>query len=115
MMRQLKKFLADAKGQLGFDMSALIGMFLGIGVLILVLILVGVIGSKAYKVNEQDINSITNATIKDNVQTSITNVFGALKDSSSFVTIIVLTIIMGIVLVVLGSATSGVGGYRGAF
>lgn len=110
-----QKISRDTRGQLGFDMSVLIGMALGIGVLILVFILIGVIGSKAYIQNEGDINSITNPTIKSNVETSITNSFGALKDASGFVSLVVLAVVFGIVLLVVTSAVGGAGYGRGAF
>lgn len=109
-----KIFEKLAENQRGVTTGDLVGLFLSVGVLIIVFILIGVLGGKMYNTTQSDINSISDPVIKGNINTAIQNSFGALKDSSSFVTIIVLTLVMGVVIyVLLGSVGGAVGGgYR---
>lgn len=107
MLTELKKFLENKRGIATGD---LVGLFLSVGVLIIVFILIGVLGGKMYNTTQADINAISDTTIKNNVTSAIQNSFLALKDSSSFVTIIVLTIVMGVVIYVLLGSVGGVAG-----
>jgi hypothetical protein len=87
----------------------------GVGVAVLILIFVGVLGGQAYNIAEPNINNISDATIKASVKNSITQGFGALEDTGTYLPLIVLGIVIFIILgLVLGMTAFGGGGRGGA-
>lgn len=90
--------------------SAMVMLFIGIGVIVLVVILVGVIGGKAYSTTQSDISSITDSTIKTDINASILAGFSGLADAAGFLGIIVLALVFFLVLVLL---SAGMGGFAG--
>jgi len=102
-------------GQVGGSVGAVIGLIVGIGVAVLVLIFVGALGGQTYELVEDDIDSITNGTVKDHIKNGIISSFEALEKTGDYLPIIVLAFVISIVLfLVLGmTGMVGAGGGRG--
>ena len=109
--------------------SAMIMLFIGIGVVVLVVILVGVIGGKAYETTQADIaatvvdlntlNPDLNGStfqVAQDINSSILGAFSALADAAGFLGIIILALVFFLVLVLLSSGMQPFtdGGGRGA-
>ncbi len=94
--------------------SAMIALFIGIGVVVLVVILVGVIGGKAYSTTQADIAEITDETIKTDINASILAGFSGLADAAGFLGIIILALVFFLVLLLLSAGMQPfAGGGRG--
>ncbi len=87
-----------------YDLSGIISMIVIIGVGIFILILMSVISTKAYRNAESDINGITDATIKDHVQTGIADMFGSYGVIGEYTVYLVMAVIAGAIIVVLLSS-----------
>lgn len=106
--------LYKKRGQLGAT-GALIGLIVGVGVATLVLIFVGALGGQTYNLVEPDIDNISDATIKASVKAGITSAFEAQEQTGSYMPIIVLAVVIGLVLtIVLGLGGMAQGGNRGS-
>jgi hypothetical protein len=108
--------LFNKKGQAGYASSQMIVLIVGVGVAILVLIFVSVLGGQTYQLSEAKIDAITNTTVRDAVKASAVNGFDALEQTSSYMPLVVLAAIIGLVLtIVLGFTQFGGGsGGRGS-
>ena len=94
--------------------GAVIMLVSGIGVAVLVLIFVGTLGGQTYNLVEDDIDNISDATIKAHVKSGITSGFEALEQTGSYMPIIVLAVIIALVLsLVLGMTAITASGARG--
>lgn len=104
--------LYKKKGQVGGTVGAIIGLIVGVGVSTLVLIFVGTLGGQTYELVEDDINNISDATIKTSVTNGIKSGFEALEQTGDYLPIIVLAVVISLVLfLVLGfTAIGGRGG-----
>lgn len=103
------------KGQITQSVGAIITLIVGVGVAVLVLIFVGVLGGQTYNIAEDDIDNISDATIKANVQNSIKSGFSALEQVGSYMPLIVLAVVIFLVLtLVLGFTAFGGQGGRGS-
>jgi hypothetical protein len=103
------------KGQMNGAVAATIQLITGVGVAVLVLIFVGALGGQTYNLVEPDIDAISNDTIKTAVKDGIVSGFTALKQTGSYLPIIVLATVIALVLfLVLGMSGVGGGGYRGS-
>ena len=104
----------EIEGAVGESINALITLFVGLGVVVLVIILVSVIGAKTYSITQADITAITEAGIKSDVNSAIVNSFGALGDTAGFIPLVALAVVMFLVLgLVLGSLGNRGVGYGG--
>ena len=108
--------------------SAMVMLFIGIGVIVLVVILVGVIGGKAYSTTKSDIddilvgdanvldgNALQGQEIATDVNAAILGTFSALSDAAGFLGIIILALVFFLVLLLLASGMqpfAGGGGGR---
>jgi len=107
--------------------SAMIALFIGIGVIVLVVILVGVIGGKAYETTAADIDAICDLnadsglcisgslSAEQDVNDSISSTFEALSDAAGFLGIIILALVFFLVLLLLSSGMSPFAGGGRAF
>jgi len=93
--------------------AAMISLFIGIGVIVLVIILVGVIGGKAFSTTEADIAAVTDTTIQADLNASILSGFSALSDASGFLGIIILALVFFLVLILLATGMQPFGGRQG--
>lgn len=102
------------RGQMGGAVGAVIALITGIGVAVLVLIFVGALGGQTYNLVEDDIDNISDATIKGHIKSGITSGFSALEQTGDYLPIIVLAVVIALVLtLVLGFTAFGGGSGRG--
>lgn len=100
--------LYQKKGQSAGAVGAIITLIVGVGVSVLVLIFVGTLGGQTYELTEDQIDAITNTTVKESVKLSIISGFDALEQTGSYLPIIVLAVVIAIVLaLVLGFTAFG--------
>ena len=98
----------EMKGQAQGAVGAIITLIVGVGVATLVLIFVGSLGGQTYELVEDDIDSITNTTIKNSVKNGIVSGFEALEQTGEYLPIIVLAVVISLVLfLVLGFTNVG--------
>jgi len=90
--------------------GAIVGLILGVGVSILLLIFVGVLGGQAYSIVQNDINNITDTTIKGYITSAITSGFKALSVTGSYIPLVALAIVIGVVVWVVMSSLRGSAG-----
>ena len=99
----------EISGNVAESVSALITLFVGLGVVVLVIILVSVIGAKTYSITQADIKAMDGNSqvingIEVDLNSAISNSFGALSDTAGFVPLVALAVVMFLVLgLVLGS------------
>lgn len=113
MKQETKKLYYMKEGQAQGAVGAVIALIVGVGVSVLILIFVGVLGGQAYDIAEDDIDAISNVTIRNSVRNSIVSGFEALENTGDYLPLIVLGIVIFIVLgLVLGMTafSGGVGG-----
>ena len=114
-MEMEKLELYEKKGQAAGAVGAIVTLISGVGVAVLVLIFVGSLGGQTYDLVEDDIDAITNVTIKNSVKNGIISGFEALEKTGKYLPIIVLAVIIGLVLVlILGYTAIGGGMGRGS-
>ncbi len=108
--------LYKRKGQAAGAVGAIITLIVGVGVAVLVMIFVGSLGGQTYDLVEEDIDAITNTSIKNSVKNGILSGFEALEQTGDYLPIIVLAVVISLVLVlVLGFTNFGnLGGGRGS-
>jgi len=103
-----QKLLYSKKGQSASAVGAIVSLIVGIGVSVLVLTLVGSLGGSTYELVEDDIDAISNATIKTHVKDSIISGFDALEQTGNYLPVIVLAVVISLVLaLVLGFSNMG--------
>lgn len=94
--------------------GAMVTMIMGVGVSILLLIFVGVLGGQSFSMTQNQILAIneTNPTIYTSIINGITSGFKALETVGSYLPLVVLAVIIGLVLsIILGfSPVGGTGG-----
>ena len=114
-INKLEKKLFEERGQVNEAVNSIITLIVGVGVAVLVLIFVGVLGGQTFELVEDDIDSISNDSIRDSIKNSILSGFTALEQTGDFLPIIVLAVIIFLVLsLVLGfTAFGGQGGVGG--
>ncbi len=104
----------ELEGQAGVAIGDIITLIVGIGVSVLILIFIGVLGGQTYNLVEEDLDAITNSTIRNSVKNGIISSFSALETTGDFLPIIVLAVIIAIVLsLVLGFTQLGGGSLGG--
>lgn len=86
------------KGQVEQDVGAIITLIMGVGIAVLMLIFVGVLGGQVYSQTAEDINDITDATIRGHVTASIQSGFEGLELTGGYLPIVALAVIIFIVL-----------------
>jgi len=113
---QKTDILYERKGQMaGGAVSNIITLIVGVGVSVLVLIFVGVLGGQTFNLAEEDINNISDATIRTHVTNSITSGFEALEQTGDYLPLIVLAVVIALVLaLVLGFTAFGNQGRGGS-
>lgn len=103
-----EKKLFEEKGQVQEAVGAIITLIVGVGVAVLVLIFVGVLGGQTYELVEDDLDAISNDTIRSSIRNSIVSGFSALEQTGDFLPIIVLAVIIFLVLsLILGFTAFG--------
>ena len=111
---ELSKLFYTKKGQLaGSAVGNIITLIVGVGVSVLVLIFVGSLGGQTYELVEDDIDAITNDTIRGSVKNGIISGFEALEQTGDYLPIIVLAVVISLVLVLVLSFTAIGGTGRG--
>lgn len=110
------KQLYKKKGQAAGAVGNIITLIVGVGVSVLVLIFVGSLAGQTYELVEDDIDAITNTTVKNSIKSSVVSGFSALEQTGDYLPIIVLAVVISLVLVlVLGfTAFGGMAGGRGS-
>ncbi len=112
MYEQERQVLYQRKGQSTGAVGAIIMLIVGVGIAALVLIFVGTLGGQTYQLTEAQIDTISNATIRNYVKGSIISAFSALNTTGTYLPIIVLAVVIAVVLsLVLGF--TALGGGRG--
>ena len=108
-----KNKLYEKKGQVGGAIGAVIGLIVGVGVATLVIVFVGALGGQTYNLVEEDIDSITNTTVKGHVKASIIAGFESLEQTGNYMPIIVLAVVISLVLALVLSFSNFSGGMGG--
>jgi len=100
------------KGQMGGATGAVITLVVGISVAVLVLIFTSSLSGQVYETVEDDIDAISNTTIKDSIKEGIISGFEAQEKTGGYMPIIVLAVVIALVLaLVLGfTRMTGQGG-----
>jgi len=96
----------------GQAINALIGIFTGLIVIVMLVVIGLVIAGKTYSVNAADLVDVndTDPTSYDSMVLAIQNTFGAIGDASSFIIILVLAVIGGLAIAyVIGFSGGGTG------
>lgn len=107
--------LYKKKGQAMGVMNQIVAMVIGIVVIVLLVIFGGTLGGQTYQLVESDIDAINDTTIKGHIEASITSGFESLEQTTDYLPIIVLAVIISIVLaLVLGFSNMGGYGRGGA-
>ena len=107
------KKLYKKSGFAAESVGAIVTLIVGVGVSVLVLIFVGTLGGQTYNVAEDDINNISDATIKTNVQNSIKAGFSALEQTGDYLPLIVLAVVITLVMSLVLSLGNMGGNVRG--
>lgn len=94
------------KRGIGGVSGAIVGLVVGMGVALLVLIFVGVLSGRAYQLNQANIETIANGTIKTEVFNGVTNSFAAYKTVGQYMPLIVLAVVISLVLALILSFTN---------
>jgi len=102
-MQEIKEFEYKEEGVVNQTIGAMIALFVGLGVVSLVIILVGVLGGKAYSVTETDIDAIEDLTIRGDVNGAVQEAFSSFNDGVAFLPIIVLALVFFLVLALLAT------------
>lgn len=99
-MEQKTIELYRKKGQMVASgaVAAILILVVGLSVITLVLIFTGVLGGKVYNLVEDDINNISDATIKANIQDGIKAGFESNKETAEFMPVVSMAVIIFIVL-----------------
>lgn len=92
----------EESGQVTNVMNAMQALFVALGVIVLTVILVGVLGGKAYNTVQTDIAAITDGSIRSDVNAAIVNGFEGLNQGTTFLPLIVLAVVFGLILVIIG-------------
>jgi hypothetical protein len=99
------------KGEMRGAVGAIIALVVGIGVAAMVLIFVGVLSGQTFQMSQAQITAITNTTIQSKVRASIVGGFDALQQTSQYLPLVVLAVVIFLVLsLVLGFTNVGGGG-----
>ena len=105
------KELMDYKSE-GNVSGNLVTLILAVGISIVIYIFMGVISAQTYQLSVSQISAISNTTIKGYVYAGIGNGFSAYSTTGSYLPLVVLAVVIGLVLTAILSATMvpGVGG-----
>ena len=109
--------LYKKKGQVQGIVGAIVTLIVGVGVSVLALIFVGALGGQTFELVEDDIDDITNETVRTSIRNSIVSGFEALETTGNYLPIIVLAVVIALVLALIIGFTAfggGVGGGRSA-
>ena len=100
----------------GQAINALIGIFTGLIVIVMLVVIGLVIAGKTYSVNAADLTDVndTDPTSYASMVTAIQNTFGAIGDASSFIIILVLAVIGGLAIAYVVGFSGGGSGRSGA-
>lgn len=112
-MKQETQTLYKKEGRSQGAVGAVITLIMGIGISVLIMIFVGALGGQTYNLVEEDIDNISDATIKAHVKSGITSSFDALEQTGDYLPIIVLAVVISLVLMLVvgfGGVTGGMGG-----
>jgi len=117
-LEQEKELVYEQDGYVQESVAAIIILIVGVGVGVLVLIFVGALGGQTYNLVEPDISAISDASIQANITDAIKSSFVALKQTGSYMPILVLaviiTVILGLIIGLTGGLGAGMmGGYGG--
>ena len=111
-----KEVIYEGEGAVQQSVGAIVTLIVGVGVAALVLIFVGTLGGKTYSMVEEDIDALSNESIKNYTKDGIVSAFEALEQTGGYLPIIVLAVIiflvLGLILGMTGGLTYG-GGYGG--
>ena len=107
----------EEEGFAQFAVGEMLALFVGLGVLVMTLTIMSTVAGSTYSTAEPTINAISNGTVEDAVKESIVNVFTAQKTGSTYLPIVVLSLVgflaVTIVLAGAGGYAGGGGGSRG--
>jgi hypothetical protein len=112
---QETKQLYKKEGEMIGAVQAVIALIAGVGVSVLVLIFVGTLSGQTYSMVQADLTAIntTSPAAYGNVTSAILSGFTALKQTGSYLPIIVLAIVIAIVLALVLGMTGIASGGRG--
>ena len=106
--------LYQEKGAVTDITSLLVGLALGIGIFVMVNIFMSTLSGQTYNLVEDNINNISDATIKGYIKDGIKGSFEGSKTLGEYTPLIVLSVVIFLVLILVtqftGSATGGAGG-----
>jgi len=114
-MQEIKEFEYKEEGVVNQTIGAMIALFVGLGVVALVVILVGVLSGKAYNTVEADISALAdvnaesgatisgNPIIEQDINNAIHHGFSSFNDGVAFLPIIVLALVFFLVLALLAT------------
>ena len=98
------------EGQIGGVVGGMITLILGVGISIMIMVFLGVLSGQVYEQSEASIDAISNTTIKNSIKGAAVNSFDAYEKTGSYMPLIVLALVIGLVLsVVLGFMNFGGG------
>ena len=96
----------EEEGFVQDSVMAIIYLIIGVGVAALVLIFVGVLGGQTFSLVESDINAINNSTIAGYIKDGIVSSFLAVKQTGSYLPILVLAVIITVILTLIMGMSS---------
>jgi len=106
--RAMPKFQKKAQF-VGGAVGNIITLIVGIGISVLIMIFVGSLSGQTWNLVEDDVDTISNTTIKNHIKDSVISGFSALETTGDYLPIIVLAVVISLVLgLVLGFG--GIGG-----
>lgn len=107
------KCLFSKKGQAFGAVGAVISLIVGIGVSVLVLVFVGSLGGQTWELVENDVDKITNETVRAHIRNGVISGFNALEQTGNYLPIIVMAVIISLVMYLILGMAGGVGAGRG--
>jgi hypothetical protein len=104
----------EKEGVVG-NINGMITLFVGLGVISIVIVFLGALGGQTYNQAQPQIDAITDANIKANVKSAIASGFQAQATGAGYLPLLVGAIILIVVIGLLVSVSAGGqgGGYGG--
>lgn len=103
----------EKEGVLG-NINGMITLFVGLGVISIVIVFLGALGGQTYNQAQPQIDAISDANIKANVKSAISSGFQAQATGAGYLPLLVGAIILIVVIGLLVSVSAGgQGGYQG--
>lgn len=98
------------EGALQGAAGAAVGIVIAVGLISVLSVLMGTISGTAYEISEDQIDLISNTTVKTYVKDGIIAAFKAQKQANEFLPIIILGLVFAVVIAVIMNSVGGTAG-----